>query len=65
MKNNLWIFFAIISGFTGFLLGYSTPPMMEVGFNGAHSEISTIEQQETSSDQDLEEYYKKLQELQQ
>lgn len=64
MKSNLWIFFAIISGFTGFLLGYSTPPMIEVGLKGEHSEVTTTEQQESSSNQDLEEYYKKLQELQ-
>ena len=64
MKSNLWIIFAIIGGFTGFLLGYSTPPMIEVGLKGGHSEMTAQEQQESSEEENLEEYYKKLQELQ-
>jgi len=63
-NNNLWIVFAIIGGFTGFLLGYSTPPMMEVGLQLRHNETTATEQLESSSDEDLEEYYRKLQELQ-
>ena len=65
MKTNLWVFFAIIAGFMGFLLGYSTPPMMEVGLgDGSHGESVSTEEQESSSEQDMADYYKQLQELQ-
>lgn len=64
MKSDLWIIFTIISGFMGFLLGYSTPPMMEVGLGGSHDEIATTGEQESSTEQDMTDYYKQLQELQ-
>ncbi len=64
MKNNLWIFFAIISGFTGFLLGYSIPPMIEVGFSATAGEVDDTEPQKSSEDEDLDDYYEQLQELQ-
>lgn len=34
MKNHLWIVIAITLGFSTFLLGYSLPPFLEVGFGG-------------------------------
>lgn len=64
MTNKLWVYFAIIGGFTGFLLGYSVPPIMEVGLSEAPGEIGAAEGQESPEDEDLAEYYKQLQELQ-
>ena len=33
MKNNtLWIVTLIVIGFLGFMIGYSVPPFLEVGF---------------------------------
>ncbi|HHK60492.1 MAG TPA: hypothetical protein ENJ73_02030 [Desulfobacterales bacterium] len=34
MKQHLMIILALVIGFTTFLLGYSLPPFMEVGFGG-------------------------------
>jgi hypothetical protein len=31
-KNTLWIVNLIVIGFLGFMLGYSVPPFLEVGF---------------------------------
>jgi hypothetical protein len=31
-KNILWIVNLIVIGFLGFMIGYSVPPFMEVGF---------------------------------
>jgi len=63
VKDHLWIFVAIIGGFTGFLLGYSTPPMMEVGLSQASIEASSDEQSASSEDEDLARYYEELQKL--
>jgi len=32
MKNNLWIIIAVVITFFGFMIGYSIPPFLEVGF---------------------------------
>lgn len=34
MKHHLWIIIAIVLGFSTFMMGYSLPPFMEVGFGG-------------------------------
>jgi len=34
MKQHLMIIIGLVIGFTTFLLGYSLPPFMEVGFGG-------------------------------
>ena len=33
MKSDLWIVFAVTSGFLGFLMGYGVPPMREIGLS--------------------------------
>lgn len=63
MKNNLWVYFAIIGGFMGFLLGYSTPPMMEVGLSAPPAEVGVQDELEPAVDEDLAEYYRQLQDL--
>ena len=32
MNKNLWMVIIIVVGFTGFMMGYSVPPFIEVGF---------------------------------
>jgi hypothetical protein len=34
MKHHLWIIIAVAVGFSTFMMGYSLPPFMEVGFGG-------------------------------
>ena len=34
VKNHLFIIISIVIGFGTFMLGYSLPPFMEVGFGG-------------------------------
>jgi len=31
-KNNLWVVIIIVAGFLGYMMGYSVPPFLEVGF---------------------------------
>jgi len=37
MKKELWIIIILVLGFLGFMMGYSLPPFMEVGFGGEAS----------------------------
>ncbi|MDF1577392.1 MAG: hypothetical protein P1P81_02995 [Desulfobulbales bacterium] len=37
MKKHLVIIIAIVVGFTTFMLGYSLPPFLEVGFGGGEN----------------------------
>jgi hypothetical protein len=32
MQKNLWMVLVIVAGFLGYMLGYSVPPFLEVGF---------------------------------
>lgn len=63
MKNNYLIIFAVVAGFTGFLLGYSVPPIIEIGYGSGIDEVPAG-QQDAEENQDLSDYYKQLQELQ-
>ena len=42
MNKNLWIVIIFVVGFTGFMMGYSVPPFLEVGFgdNRAPNEVT-------------------------
>ena len=60
MKSGLWVVILVVGGFMGFLMGYSLPPMIEVGMIGAEGEQSIGLKSEV--DKDMEEYYKKLSE---
>ncbi|MGB3647284.1 MAG: hypothetical protein WBD61_05840 [Desulfobulbales bacterium] len=31
-KKNLWMVIIIVAGFLGYMMGYSVPPFLEVGF---------------------------------
>ena len=62
MDNSHWILFTIVAGFTGFILGYSVPAMVEINVVNNTDEIS-IEKTDSVDDQNLSDYYKELQEL--
>ena len=57
MKQPLWIIISLVVGFLGFMMGYSVPPFMEVGFSG--KEHSAGQQQE-SVEADLLKQYENL-----
>ena len=55
VKQHLYIIIFIVMGFSTFLLGYSLPPFLEVGFGGGESVESAIE-----ADEDLLKQYENL-----
>lgn len=57
MKTHLWIVIIIVSGFLGFMMGYSVPPFMEVGFGQGGQEAA---QQKDISEEDLMRQYEDL-----
>lgn len=58
MSNSLWAMILIAGVFVGFMMGYSVPPMVEVGMigGGDDAEIGL----KSGVDADLEEYYRSL-----
>ena len=57
MKTQFWIVIIVVSGFLGFMVGYSVPPFMEVGFGVAKHEAV---QQEDTPGEDLMQQYENL-----
>lgn len=57
MKNGLWIVILVVTVFMGFLMGYSIPPLMEVGMIGGKGEPVGVK---TDVGEDMEKYYKDL-----
>lgn len=57
MKKDLWVVIIIVGAFMGFLMGYSLPPMIEVGMIGPEKEQIGIQ---TDVDQDMEQHYQDL-----
>ncbi|MHB8809655.1 MAG: hypothetical protein ACYC9M_06540 [Desulfobulbaceae bacterium] len=56
MKQHLFYIIVIVTGFSAFLMGYSLPSFLEVGFGGSDSAIGTG----AETDADLLKYYEKL-----
>lgn len=58
MSSTLWTMILVTGIFIGFMMGYSVPPMVEVGMigGGEDAEVGL----KTDMDQDLEEYYRSL-----
>lgn len=59
MRNTLWTMFLITAVFTSFLLGYSVPPLLEVGMIGGKGE-KTSSIREPKLNKQMEEYYRNL-----
>ena len=65
MKLHQFIIIAIVIGFSTFLLGYSLPPFLEVGFGGGDTAIingdgGTVNQADLKKQ--FEELYKQVEE---
>lgn len=58
MNRTLWTMILITGIFIGFLMGYSVPPMVEVGMIGGGD--SSEAGLKSDMDQDMEEYYRSL-----
>lgn len=58
MNTTFWIVFLVTGIFIGFLMGYSVPPMVEVGMIGGGDghEIGV----KSGIDEDMEKYYRSL-----
>ncbi len=59
MKTTFWMMFLITAVFTSFLLGYSVPPLLEVGMIGAKGDKSSPAI-ESKLNEEMEEYYRNL-----
>ena len=58
MKNGLWVVVLAVAVVMGFLMGYSLPPMIEVGLIGGEPNQQAGIQ--TEVDEQMQEYYRKL-----
>lgn len=56
MKNELWVVVLIVGIFMGLMIGYSVPPMLEVGLIGDKESVGIS----TEISDDLEDHYKNL-----
>ncbi len=56
MKQQLWVIIVMVVTLLGFMMGYSVPPFMEVGF-GVKTESK---EPQAMSSEELEQYYKSL-----
>ncbi len=57
MKNSLWVVIVIVAAFLGFLMGYTLPPLIEVGMIGGKGEIAGAQ---TELSEDMQDYYDDL-----
>ena len=57
MKSGLWVVILVVAGFMGFMMGYSLPPMLEVGMIGGDGTEIGIK---SEVDEDMEKYYSDL-----
>ena len=56
MKKELWTVITVVAMFMGLLIGYSVPPMLEVGLIGEKETVGIS----TDISNDLEDHYKNL-----
>ncbi len=57
MKNSLWVVIVIVAAFLGFLMGYTLPPLIEVGMIGGSGERPGVQ---TELSEDMQDYYDDL-----
>ena len=58
MKSGLWVVILVVSLFMGFMMGYSVPPMIEVGMIGAEEGQSAGIKSKVN--EEMDQYYKQL-----
>jgi hypothetical protein len=56
VKQHLFFIIVIVTGFSSFLMGYSLPSFLEVGFGGSSATLGT----DADSEADLMKYYEEL-----
>ena len=58
MKKELWVVIVVVGAFMGLMIGYSVPPMLEVGLigGGENQQVGIS----TEMSDDLAEHYKSL-----
>ena len=59
MTSSFWKVILVVVGFSGFLLGYAVPPLLEVGMIGGGGESRDIGIK-SDVDEEMEEYYRNL-----
>ena len=57
MKKELWVVIVVVGAFMGLMIGYSVPPMLEVGLIGGDKENVGIK---TEVNEDLLKHYNSL-----
>jgi hypothetical protein len=62
MNKSLWIIYTVVAGFTGYLLGYSVPSMIETSASENLGGVK-VEEQSPADSEDISDYYKELQEI--
>ncbi len=58
MKNDFWVVILVVAISMGFLIGYSLPPMLEVGMIGGNKEQPAGLKSEVNKE--MEQYYQDL-----
>ena len=59
MTNSFWKVILVVVGFSGFLMGYAVPPLLEVGMIGGEGDGRDIGIK-SDVDEEMEEYYRNL-----
>jgi hypothetical protein len=54
MKNSLWLVIFVVAAFLGFIVGYSVPPLVEVGMIGGKAEEVGLKSEMTK---EMKDYY--------
>lgn len=54
MKNSLWLVILVVAAFLGFIVGYSVPPLVEVGMIGGKTEEVGLKSELTK---EMKDYY--------
>ncbi len=57
MKNSLWLVIFVVAAFLGFIVGYSVPPLVEVGMIGGKAEKVGLKAELT---EEMKDYYSDL-----
>lgn len=61
MKDSLWVVILVVAGFLGFVIGYSVPPLIEVGMIGGGGEKAALK---SELSKEMSDYYGNLDEEQ-
>ena len=57
MSKSLWIIIVVVSGFLGFMMGFSFPPFLQTDLSAGKLKVAPASQK---IDKNLQDYYKNL-----